>query len=232
MPVNGTFAPIPAGRRVAVEPLESTDAPRPKSFKKRKRSFASSWLRRILRQRRCSGQAAGQAMRSNSIPKGMLATYERIVGLTDDVCDRQLNSEYRDLARAMTEALCRKRPSPLSSGQPRTWAGGIVYVLGRINFLGDRSFPPYMTMADLCAAFGVGESTVHAKARVIEKTLRTGAFDPKWALPSLVGSNPLVWMAEVNGLLVDLRTMPREVQEVAFAKGIIPYIPADGQDRS
>src|SRR6266568_4131321 len=55
-----------------------------------------------------------------------------------------------------------------------------------------------MTTADLCAAFGVGESTVHAKARVIEKTLRTGAFDAKRALPSLVGSNPLVWMAEVN----------------------------------
>jgi hypothetical protein len=44
----------------------------------------------------------GGAMRSNSIPKGMLAIYERIVGLTDDVCDRQLNSEYRDLARVMT----------------------------------------------------------------------------------------------------------------------------------
>ena len=44
-----------------VEPLESTDAPSPKSFKKGKRSFASSWLRRILRQRRCSGQGAGQA---------------------------------------------------------------------------------------------------------------------------------------------------------------------------
>jgi hypothetical protein len=39
-------------------------------------------------------------------------------------------------------------------------------------------------------------------------------------------------LAEVNGLLVDLRTMPREVQEMAFAKGIIPYISADGQDRS
>jgi len=162
----------------------------------------------------------------------MLPVYERIVGLTDDVCDKQLNSEYRNLARAMTGALCRKRPSPLTSGQSRTWAGGIVYVLGRINFLGDRSFSPYMTTADLCAAFGVGESTLHAKARVIEKTLKTRIFDPKWTLPSLVGSNPLVWMAEVNGLLVDLRTMPREVQEEAFAKGIIPYIPADRHDRS
>jgi hypothetical protein len=39
-------------------------------------------------------------------------------------------------------------------------------------------------------------------------------------------------MAEVDGLLVDLRTMPREIQEVAFAEGIIPYIPADMPDRS
>ena len=85
---------------------------------------------------------------------------------------------------------------------------------------------------DLCAAFGVGESTVHAKARVIEKALRIGVFDPKWTLPSLVGRNPLVWMAEVDGLLVDLRAMPRDVQEVAFAKGIIPYIPADTPDQS
>ncbi len=36
-----------------------------------------------------------------------------------------------------------------------------------------------------------------------------------------------MWMAEVNGLLVDLRRMPREVQEIAYAKGMIPYIPAD-----
>ena len=46
--------------------------------------------------------------RLNPIPKGMLPVYESIVGLTDDVCDRRLNSEYRDLARAMTGALCRK----------------------------------------------------------------------------------------------------------------------------
>jgi hypothetical protein len=46
-------------------------------------------------------------------------------------------------------------------------------------------------------------------------------------LRSLVDRNPRVWMAEVNGLLVDLRNMPREVQEIAFAKGMIPYIPAD-----
>jgi hypothetical protein len=170
--------------------------------------------------------------RSNSVPKMMLSVYQKIVGLTDDVCDKHLNSEYRDLARAMTGVLCRKRPSPLASGQPRTWACGIVYVLGRINFLDDKSFSPHMTTADLCAAFDVGESTVHAKARAIEKAIGVGPFDPQWTLPSLVEKNPLFWMAEVNGLLVDLRDMPREIQEIAFQDRLIPYIPADRKERS
>jgi len=170
--------------------------------------------------------------RSSSVPKLMLPVYERIVGLTDDVCCRHLNTEYQTLARAMTGALCRKRPSPLASGQPRTWACGILYVLGRINFLGDPSFSPHMTTAELCAAFEVGESTVHAKARAIEKALGTQPFDPQWTPPSLADKNPLVWMAEVNGLLVDLRDMPREVQEIAFEDGLIPYIPADRKEQS
>ena len=89
-----------------------------------------------------------------------------------------------------------------------------------------------MTTSDLCAAFEIGESTAHTKARAIEEALGNRPYDPEWTLSSLLEKNALVWMAEVNGLLVDLRTMPREVQEAAFAKGIIPYIPADRQDRS
>jgi hypothetical protein len=83
------------------------------------------------------------------------------------------------------------------------------------------------TIADVCAGFGVGQSTASAKAQVISRVLDAHRLNPKWSLPSLLEQNPLVWMAEVNGLLIDLRNMPREVQEVAFEKGMIPYIPAD-----
>jgi hypothetical protein len=127
----------------------------------------------------------------------------------------------------MTAALCRKRPSPFALGQPRTWACGIIYALGQLNFLSDKATQPYMAMTDVCAAFGVGQSTASGKARVVSNALHTHRMDPAWMLPSIVDQNPLVWMAEVNGLLVDLREMPREVQEIAFAKGLIPYIPAD-----
>jgi hypothetical protein len=165
--------------------------------------------------------------RPKSVPKSMQATYDAIVRLTDEVCAKHLNAEYRDLARDMTAALCRKRPSPLASGQPRTWACAILYELGRVNFLSDPSTQPHMTLAELCAAFGVGQSTASAKARVIANTLGVNRLNPSWMLPSLVETHPLVWMADVNGVLVDLRTMPREVQEIAFEKGMIPYIPAD-----
>jgi hypothetical protein len=162
-----------------------------------------------------------------SIPRRMLPIWDKIVAVTDAVCDRHLNHEYRELGRVMTAALCRKRPSPLTSGQPRTWAAGIVYVLGRVNFLSDQSSYPHMATADLCRACGVSESTLHGKARTIEGALAVSSLDLRWTLPSLAERNPLTWMAEVNGLLIDLRCMPREVQEIAFAKGMIPRIPTE-----
>ena len=97
--------------------------------------------------------------RSKSVPKNMQARYDQIVALTDEFCQQHLNDEYRELAQAMAAALCRKRPSPVASGQARSWACGIIYVLGQINFLSDKASQPYMTMADVCAGFGVGQST-------------------------------------------------------------------------
>jgi Domain of unknown function (DUF6398) len=165
--------------------------------------------------------------RPTSVPKAMRATFEAVVRLTDEFCRERLNEEYAELARSMAAALSRKRPSPLASGRARTWACAILYELGRVNFLSDRASQPYMTLAELRAGFGVSQGTASAKARVIEDALRVRLFDPEWTLPSLRDQNPMVWMAEVNGLLVDLRRMPREVQEIAYAKGMIPYIPAD-----
>ena len=133
----------------------------------------------------------------------MQAIYDAVVALTDAFCRDHLTGEYRDLARAMTAALSRKRPSPLASGQPRTWACGIIHVLGQLNFLSDKASQPHMTMAEVCTAFGVGQSTASAKARVISDALHTNRMDPTWMLKSIVDQNPLVWMAKVNGLLVD-----------------------------
>jgi hypothetical protein len=165
--------------------------------------------------------------RATSVPKNMTATYQSIVALTDSFCREHLDEDYRQLAQLMAAELCRKQPSPVASGPPLSWACGIIHVLGRTNFLSDPSTQPYMTLADVAKKFGVGESTASAKAAAISRAIRTGPLEPRWTLPSLLSQNPLVWMFEVNGFLVDLRDMPREVQEQAFEEGLIPFIPPD-----
>ncbi len=105
------------------------------------------------------------AAHSIAVPKALQATYEAVTALMDAVCDQHLDQDYRDLARAMAAALSRKRPSPLASGQPRTWACGIVYALGQTNFLSDDSFEPSMTMAQLCAASASARAPLAHKRR-------------------------------------------------------------------
>jgi hypothetical protein len=89
-----------------------------------------------------------------------------IVALADQVCQEHLNEEFAHLARQVTAALCRKRPSPLVSGRVDSWAWGIVYALGFVNFMFDKSQEYYISAADLCAAFGVAKGTGHAKSKM------------------------------------------------------------------
>lgn len=84
-----------------------------------------------------------------------------------------------------------------------------------------------MRADELCAAFGVSRSSASAKAKFIRDLFDMLPMDPRWCLPSQMDQNPLVWMLEVNGLIVDVREMPRRVQEIAYQKGLISYLPAD-----
>jgi len=160
-----------------------------------------------------------------SVPAKMRPIYEAIVSLTDGFCAQHLNEEYAQLCRKMAATLSRKRPSPLSQGRPETWACGIVYAIGRINFLFDKTQKPHMRGDELCSLMEVSQSTASAKSSKIFDALDIMQLDPEWWLPNRLESNPLLWMVEINGYLVDLRQAPREIQEQAYELGIIPYIP-------
>jgi hypothetical protein len=165
-------------------------------------------------------------------PKAKEAAAEVLATITDRIdsfCRERLNDEYAVLCRKLAEKLARKRPSPLLHGKPETWASGIVRAIGWVNFLGDPSQTPHLKTTDIDEGFGVSQASGSAKAKAIRDLLRLRPFDPEWTLPSRMDDNPLVWMLSVNGLLMDIRQAPREAQEVAFRKGLIPYIPADRQ---
>jgi hypothetical protein len=160
------------------------------------------------------------------IPGTVKPRFAEIVALVEEVCRSHLTEEYAAVILELTAALARKRPSPLLRGHSRTWACGITYTVGSVNFLFDPAQRRHVRGADLCALFGVSPSAGSAKSREIMQLFDIVPLDPRWTLPSRLVENPLVWMIPVNGVIVDMRMMPRELQQRACDLGLIPFVPA------
>jgi len=165
-----------------------------------------------------------------NVPNAMSARYMEIAQIIEDFCDEKLDADYKELCLKALAKLCRKRPSPVASGRVRTWACGIVYAIGSNNFIFDKSQPISMTASEISEWFGLSKSTAGNKATEISRLLNLSYFDSEFTLPSFVEKSPMTWYLSVNGYMVDIRTMPREAQEIAFYKGLIPYIPADRKE--
>jgi hypothetical protein len=155
-----------------------------------------------------------------------------IVGLTDRFCQAHLTYEYQMLCRKLAATLARKRPSPFTRGKPEVWACAVLRVIGWVNFLDDSGNKPHMKLTAIDRAFGVAESTGQGKAKAIRDLLKIRQFDFRWMLRRRIEETPMAWTISVNGFVLDARHLKREVQEEAFRKGLIPYIPGDRQAAS
>src|SRR4051794_7514685 len=162
-----------------------------------------------------------------SVPATVRPAYEAIVRRTDAFCREHLSGEYEVLCRKLAGVLARKRPSPLLSGKQETWAASIVRVIGWVNFLDDSGQTPHMKLTAIDKAFGVAESTGQGKSKAIRDLLRIRQFDFRWMLRQRIEESPMAWMIQVNGLVVDARHLRKEIQEEAYRKGLIPYIPGE-----
>lgn len=72
------------------------------------------------------------------------------------------------------------------------------------------------------------ESNRHPCSR--ERTTCGPPLPPEWTLPSRLADNPLVWMLQVNGLMIDIRQAPADLQRLAYEKGLIPFVPPKRSD--
>lgn len=156
--------------------------------------------------------------------RDMAARCTEIIALMDKVCAERLNDEYRNLAWEMVDALREEDPAILARGDPRIIACGVIYALGFVNFLFDPDNRPYLSVNDLCDAFGVKQASAYNKSHAIREALDLVQFHPDWCLPSQIDDNPLAWMVEVDGFYLDVRTLPRQTQEKLVDAGIIPHV--------
>ncbi len=157
-----------------------------------------------------------------TVPVALRERVATITVITDRVCEEHLDDEYAELCRTLTVRLARKRPSPLDRGEPRIWAAGVVYTVGSINFLFDKSQPPYVRADKLAEHIGVVQSTMANKSARIRSLLALSWYEPELTLRGILERNPFAWMVTVNGIPFDARTLPREIQDEARRLGLIP----------
>jgi len=163
------------------------------------------------------------------IPKAARSHAEGVIAVTDAACKDYLDAEYADLCRRLVGRLARKRPSPLARGDARIWAAGVVYALGQLNFLFDRSQTPHVSADRLSELLGVKKSTMANKAKLIRDSLGLNHFDTDFLRRELIDNGPFAWLLEVDGFIVDARDLPVALQIQAHERGLIPYVPAEGR---
>ena len=153
-------------------------------------------------------------------------TVAAIVAVTDRACEQHLDEEYAELCRSLVDRLARVSPSPLVRGDTRIWAAGVVYTVGWINFLFDRSQTPHLRADELAERLGVVKTTMANKSARIRALLGLSWYEPELTRRSMLERNPFAWLVSVNGIPADARMLPGELQDEARRLGLIPDLDA------
>jgi hypothetical protein len=98
------------------------------------------------------------------VPVALQPAFNEITAITSRFCSAHLDEEYARLCVKLAARLARKRPSPLQRGDRRIWAAGIVYAVGRVNFLADPAQPPLLRTDELADRLEVKQTTMANRA--------------------------------------------------------------------
>ena len=138
---------------------------------------------------------------------------DTLIEMTDSFADCYLDEEYKMLCRKLSDKMSRKRQVPFLSGRMETWAAAVVYALGQINFLFDKSFEPYVSATELCNYFGVSQSTISQKAKKIRDMFKMRYFDEEFSTQRMLKENPLNEFVMIDGLIVPVSTVMRVLEK-------------------
>ncbi len=138
---------------------------------------------------------------------------KKLIELTEIFCTHKLNNEYSSLCKSLVKKLGRKREVPFKRGNIEIWAAAVVYAIGSINFLFDKSAELYITTEQLNEYFQTKNSTVSNKARQIKDMFNLWHYNPEFSTQRMIENNPFNNMVMVDGFIVPLDSIPKEFQE-------------------
>jgi len=137
-----------------------------------------------------------------------------LIKMTTGFCETYLDTDYKQLCEELIEKMSRKRNIPFLSGRVAIWAAAIVYAIGSINFLFDKTFKPYAMAEDICRYFGTTKSTTSQKAKFIRDMFGLNYGDKEFSTAHMKETYPFSDMVMVNGLIVDKKFLSPEIQEI------------------
>jgi len=127
---------------------------------------------------------------------------EQLIEMTEKFCDKYLDEDYKNLSNKLISKMSRKRTVPFMSGKIEIWAAAVIYALGSINFLFDKSFEPYASADDICDYFGTNKSTTSQKAKNIRDLFNMGYYDREFSTTRMKESDPFSKLSMVNGFII------------------------------
>jgi len=92
-------------------------------------------------------------------------------------CKKHLDDEYLHLCNTLFNDLLEADEEIFNRGKVSIWAATIVWAIGSVNFLGDKSFDPSASLSDVCNYFKVNTSTVGQKSSKIREWLNIDQFN-------------------------------------------------------
>lgn len=139
---------------------------------------------------------------------------QALLDLTGSFCAQELDDDYYQLCEKVVKKLGRKKDVPFKRGKLEIWAAAVVYAVGSINFLFDKSFEPYVSAEQISEYFGTKNSTVSNKARQIKDMFDMFHFSPEFSTNKMAADSPMNTLVMVDGLIAPLSSLPPDLQEM------------------
>lgn len=131
------------------------------------------------------------------------ARENEIADMVVKFCKEHIDDEYAKLSEKMVRKLGRKRANPLERGRLEIWAAAIVYTIGAMNFLFDKSFKPYIPSSEINGYFGTKQASVAQKSAQIRQMLKLSRYwDKDFSTKQQAENNPFNNLMMINGFIV------------------------------
>ncbi len=143
---------------------------------------------------------------------------KKLLELTGTFCSQKLDDDYLQLTEKLIKKMGRKREVPFKRGRLEIWAAAVIYALGTINFLFDKSFEPYLSTSDLNDYFGTKNSTVSSKAKQIRDMFKMERFGNEFSTEYMKENNPFNNFVMVDDFIVPLSSIPKNLQDLVKAE--------------